>query len=109
MGKDIINIDGEEYYNKSFMATLERVFFDYFHIVLHRKNIEIKGKMCFMCGEEFKPEELTKHHTIPKELSSVFNVYIPFCRKCHEDFNKYLNSKKKPKKKKIKGKQEDRE
>ena len=90
--KDIINIDGVEYYKKEFMGKLEGVFLDDFHILLHRKEVEIKGKKCFMCGKEYEPKNLEKHHAIPKKLKSVFNVHIPFCRKCHIKFNKFIKS-----------------
>lgn len=85
-----IFVNGEKYYNEKFMASLEKIFFDYFHIVLHRKDIEIKGKLCFICGNPFKQKDLTKHHAIPKKLKSLFNVHIPFCKECHLKFNKVV-------------------
>jgi len=90
MGKDKLIIDGEEYYKKDFLGSLEGVFLDDFHIVLHRKEVEIKGKKCFMCGEELEISKLEKHHAIPKKLKSVFNVHIPFCKKCHTKFNQFI-------------------
>ena len=90
MGKDKMIIDGEVYYKKDFAGKLEGVFLDDFHILLHRKEVEIKGKKCFLCGEEFEQKDLEKHHAIPKKLKSVFNVHIVFCKKCHKKFNKFV-------------------
>ena len=90
--QDKINLNGEEYRKKNSLGETEGYMLDNFHIILHRKEIEIKGKKCFMCGKDFigKLKELDKHHAIPKAMKSIYNVHIPFCKKCHLKFNRFI-------------------
>lgn len=86
--KDRIMIEGEEYIKKNSMGSLEEVFFDDLHIILHRKNIEVKGRICMCCGQEFSKEDikkfLTKQHVIPVRFKPKFNIFIPLCDDCHQ-------------------------
>lgn len=91
MSNSII-LDGVKYFRESFLGKLEDVFLDDFHIILHRKEVEIKGRKCFMCGEVFTQKNLTKHHAIPKKLKSIYNVHIPLCVKCHKKFNNFIDA-----------------
>ncbi len=91
LGMDIININGEEYVKRNSSAKTEMLFFDEVHFVIHRKDIEIKGRLCFYCGETFDKEEiknLDRHHGINKRLKSKYNVFIPVCKKCHLEINR---------------------
>jgi len=95
--KDKIIIDGEEFVKANSLAETDGYMLDNFHIILHRKNIEIKGKKCFFCGEDFvgRIKDLTKHHAIPKRFKIPYNVFIPLCEPCHIRLDRNLNKKKK--------------
>jgi len=90
--REVINFNGDDFVRINSMAELEGLMLDNFHIIIHRKDIEIQGRKCFLCGEDFKGKvkELTKHHAIPKELESKYNVHIPLCGPCHTKFHKYI-------------------
>jgi len=94
---DTIVLDGEEYIKVNSMAELEGLMLDNFHIIIHRKDIEIEGRKCFLCGEDFigRVKELDKHHAIPRKLKSKYNVHIPFCKPCHLKFNRFVNREEK--------------
>ena len=91
LGMDVITINGEEYVKRNSSAKTEGLSFDDIHFTIHRKEIEIKGRLCFYCGERFKKEnlkDLDKHHGINKRLKSKYNVFIPVCKKCHLEINR---------------------
>lgn len=91
IGHDTITINGMEYVKKSSLGVLEGLNLDNIHIIIHRKNVEIKGKTCFVCAKIFEGEEnklLTKHHGIDKKFKSKYNVFIPICSECHKKIHK---------------------
>lgn len=97
IGHDLITINGIEYVRKDSLGVLEGLNLDNIHIIIHRKNIEIKGKICFYCGNILDKEEikkLTKHHSIPKRLNSAYNVFIPLCKDCHQKINRNIKREK---------------
>ncbi len=94
---DVININGEEYVKRNSSGKTEFLFFDEVHFLIHRKDIEIKGRLCFHCGKTFSKEEikdLQKHHGINRRLKSKYNVFIPVCKECHKEINKKSKSTK---------------
>ncbi len=46
-------------------------------------SIHIDDQNCWVCGQETE----SKHHGIPKELKPIHNVFIPVCRKCHDNIH----------------------
>lgn len=94
--KDRMTINGEEYVKASSLAETDGYMLDNFHIILHRKNIEVKGKKCFLCGKDFigKIKELEGHHALPRKLQSKYNIFIPLCQPCHKRFNIFISEKK---------------
>ena len=91
IGHDMITINGIEYVKKDSLSFLDGLSLDNIHLIVHRKEVEIRGKICFYCGTTFKGNEvkdnLTKHHAIPKRMKSKYNVFIPLCRGCHKKVN----------------------
>ncbi len=97
IGHDLITINGIEYVKKDSLGVLDGLSLDNIHIIIHRKNVEIKGKVCFYCGNEFvgkNNKKLTKHHGIDKRLKSKYNVFVPICEDCHQKINKNIKRKK---------------
>jgi len=93
IGHDVITINGMEYVKKDSLQVLDGLSLDNIHIIIHRKHIEIKGKICFYCAKVFNKQEmkkLTKHHAIPKRLNSKYNAFVPICDKCHQKINKNI-------------------
>ena len=97
IGHDLITINGIDYVRKGSLKVLDGLSLDDIHILIHRTNVEIRGKVCFYCGELFGGEQnkkLTKHHGINKKLKSKYNVFIPICYNCHLKINKSIKRKK---------------